>query len=133
MTTNNGQSNGYATIQQLTEPGKRRFKDVELPVRGGKVLIRSLFEHESEAFQMQNLKRNKRGVDVSAYRRLIILCAVDSSSKEPMFSDAHLEIFSLWDAADVNHLGGECSRFCGFSEGEMERMEKNSETAPVES
>lgn len=126
MTTNNG----YATRDQLLAPSKRRFKDVELPIKRLKVRIRSLMEHESEAFQAEMFRNGKVQKDkaINSYRRLILLCVCDGGSDQPLFQPNDLDVLNSWDGADINHLGKECETFCGFVEGEIERTEKNFET-----
>ena len=121
------EGNGYATRDQLLAPAKRRFKDVELPIKGLKVRIRSLMEHESEAFTAEMFRNGKMNKDkaVSSYRRLILLCVCDGESDQPLFSPGDFEALNSWDGADINHLGKECELHCGFVEGEIEKQEKN--------
>lgn len=128
------ESNGYASRDQLLAPARRRFRDVELPIRGLKVRIRSLMESESESFQAEMLSRGKLNRDkaISSYRRLILLCVCDENGT-PIFNQHDFEALNSWDGADINHLGRECELHCGFVEGEIERMEKNFETASAAS
>lgn len=127
MTTNNG----YASRDQLLSPGKRRYKDVTLPVSELKVRIRSLMEHESESFQSELFSRGKVQTDkaVSSYRRLIVLCVCGPESDAPLLGKNDFDALNGWDGADVNHLGRECEAWCGFVDGEIGKMEKNSATA----
>lgn len=127
-TTENGQAktNGYATRDQLLAPGKRRFKDVELPISGLRVKIRSLMEVELEKFLSEAMSRGQLNKEktVSSYRRMIVLCVVDHDGS-PLFSSADLDALNQWDGADINHLGKECEAHCGLVQGEAERTEKN--------
>ena len=123
--------NGYATRDELLSPGKRRFKDVVLPIRDVKLRIRSLMENESELFQSEMFSRGKvqTGKTVSSYRRLIVLCVCDGLNDSPLFGPNDMESLNNWDGADIIYLGKECESFCGFVDGEVEKMEKNFETA----
>lgn len=122
-------NNGYASREQLLQPARRRFKDVELPISGLKVRIRSLMESEKEFFEAKLFSRGKVQTDkaVSSYRRLIVLCVVDGVG-DPLLTESDLEILQSWDGADVAHLGRECESYCGFVDGEVEKIEKNSVT-----
>lgn len=125
------ESNGFATRDQLLQPARRRIKTVDLPISGLRVRIRSLYEHESEAFQAEMFSRGKLQKDkaVSSYRRLIVLCVCDEQG-QPLLSKNDIDALNQWDGADVNHLGKECESHCGFVDGEIEKMEKKLETVP---
>lgn len=123
--TENGQANGYASRDQLLAPSKRRFKDVKLPISGLKLRIRSLMENEVEAFIAEGVGRQgafNKEKTVSAHRRIIIKCVVDSDG-QPMLSHADLDALNEWDSADIHHLARECESHCGLVQGEV--AEKN--------
>jgi hypothetical protein len=127
--TNNGSSNGYASRADFLAPAKRRMKDVELPVRGIKLRIRSLFEGEKEAYEAGLVTAKgdvTRDTMLNARRRLIALCLCDENG-ERILSDADLDSMKALDAADMAYLQEECQTFCGFKKGDIEGLVKNSE------
>lgn len=118
----------YATREQFLAPAKRRFAEVYLPMAEITVRIRSLLESEKEAYEsaMLNAKGDIiRSKLVEARRRLISLCLCDENG-ERILSDADLEAMKELHGADLSILQGECQKLSGFSNSDIEELEKNS-------
>jgi hypothetical protein len=126
-------SNGYASRDAFLAPAKRRFKDIVLPVSKLKLRIRSLFEGEKEAFEASLMTAKgdvSKNTLIGARRRLVVLCLVDGNG-DLILSDADIESMKQLDGADLAHMQDECQTFCGFKEGDIEGLVKNSETVHV--
>lgn len=124
------------TTELFGAPSPRRYKIVgPLPVRGGKVRIRSLTEKESQAFQMACV--NTRGAGelrrdrlLDANRRLIAACLVDAEGN-PFVTDAQRAEMAEWDNADTSYLYDECARHTGIKQSDIEDLVKNSDGTTV--
>ena len=66
----------------------------------------------------------------SSRRRLIVLCLVDEQDQRYL-TDADLDQLKAMDGADVAHLAEACLIHCGFKDGDLEALVKNSETVHV--
>lgn len=122
-----------ATIDELfSDPPKRRFKEVQLPVRGKTVRIQSLFEQELSAYQLATIstdgtaKLRKARLE-DANRRLLCLCLVDAAGNR-LLGDGDTGRFAGWDSADTQFLYEECAAWVGLKRGDVEDLVKNSET-----
>jgi hypothetical protein len=128
-----------AGVEQLFgSASKRRYKYVTLPVAGHELRIQSLTEREVSAYQQAawkkingQLTQNLARVEDSN-RRLIVLCVVDAAGNR-LLNDSHVPLLLEWDAADTQHLFRECVAHCGINAGDIEGLEKNSETTHADS
>lgn len=95
-----------ATRDQFLSAGKRRFKDVTLPISGLTVRIRSLSELEFSEFQQANYDKagNRiKGRIVDARARLACLCVCDAAGN-PIFLPGDEQELMQFDSADMAHL-----------------------------
>lgn len=125
--------NEYISREAFLQPARRRFKDVTLPVSEHRVRIRSLMEGEKEAYEAETL--NKKGGlrqdrILDARRRLVVLCLVDGNG-DLLLTSGDSEALKQLDGADMACLQDECSVHCGFKEGDIEGLVKNSDAVPV--
>lgn len=125
---------GIAGINELFAPCKRRYKTVDLPVRGITVRIQSLTERELSGYESavvstsgSGLKRNRLE---DATRRLIVLCVVDAEGTR-LLSDQHLSQLADWDSADTRTLYADCVQHVGLKAEDVEGLVKNSDKASV--
>lgn len=122
------------TRSKFLAPKSRRFQDVTLPVSGDNVRIRSLKEGEKEAYEAELLtSTGKVKFDKlkSARRRLIQLCLVDENG-DLLLQPSDIEQLSELDGADLGYLQDICMVHCGFKEGDIEGLVKNSEAVRAE-
>ncbi len=130
------EQNGLATAEQLmAATGKRRFKELTLPISGLRVRIRSLTEREVSRYQSATIASRGTGLKRSkledASRRLIVLCLVDHDGNQ-LLNDGALAGFDEWDSADSGFLYEESANWCGLSQQDIEGLVGNSEgTAAV--
>lgn len=122
-----------ATREQFLLPAKRRFKDLTLPVSGHSMRIRNLMESEKEAYEAE-LLNPKGGVKFdklkSGRRRLVQLCLVDQEANL-LLEPKDVDKLSQLDGADMAFLQEECMVHCGFKDGDLEGLVKNSESVHV--
>jgi len=116
-----------ATREQLnTELRKRRYDFVDLP-NGLSVRIRSLTEFEKSNFEIELLKKKSDGVNLNklkfARQRLISLTAVDNDG-ELLFDDK--TDLNNYDGAMTAKIYDEARIHCGFEDGDIEGLVKNS-------
>lgn len=127
------EGNGYATREQLlTAGGKRRFRDVTLPVSELKVRVQSLTEKELSAYQGAVVRAGGRTQIqyiqqrlLDAGRRLIGMCLVDGEGNR-MLMDNEIDRLGEMDSADSQHLYTECANHCGINLDDIEELAKNS-------
>lgn len=130
MSDNNNAEPRLLSRDEFLAPTERRYKFVDLPVKRGRVRIRSLTQSEKERFEATLLTpkggMNKAKV-LDSRRRLIIMCMVDMDGRLILEPD-DLDSLAVLDGADIAHLHVECEKHVGFEPGEVEAIEKNSET-----
>lgn len=122
------EGNGYATREQFLRPAERRYKDVELPISGLKVRIRSLMELEKEQYESETMNRKgglRQDMLKNARRRLVVLCLSDENGS-PLLTPNDVDALGKLDGVDIGVLQDECMVFCGFREGDIEGLVKNS-------
>ncbi len=110
-------------------PAKRRFKYVALP-DGRTVRIRNLTEAERSSFE-GSILTSKGDFSLSKIklqrRRLICLCLVDDEGNRLLTdADADSAAFREMDGAVTGVLYDECRKWCGFDEGDLDELVKNS-------
>ena len=112
----------------LLGAAKRRF--AVMPIDGlGNVRIRSLTELERS--RLEASVRDKKGNLSSAKMldlkcRLIVLCVVDEQGNQ-LFTNSDIERLGQQDSRITNALVEAIQTHCGWSEGDLEAIEKNSE------
>lgn len=120
------EGNGYVTRDAFLRPLVRRFKDFEVPELG-KVRIRSLTELERSKFEAScrdkkgNLAPNKL-LDLKC--RMIVLCVVDGDGNQ-ILANNDIEQLRQQDSRVTNKLVDEIQAHCGFSDEDLEDLEKN--------
>lgn len=127
---------GLASKQELLGlSGRRRYRDVALPVATLTVRIQSLTERELSHYQTAVLtgQSGKQSLNrarlLDATRRLIGMCVVDADNKR-MLDDADLDALSGMDAKDTQALYEACTAHCGISKDDVEELAKNSAAIP---
>lgn len=127
-----------ANVSELfSGQAKRRYLDVDLPVRGKTVRIQSLYAGEATRFQSELISSKTRriiqGRFEDATARLIVLCVVNEKGVR-ILNDTHVElIITDWDNTDVAYLSDMCLRHCGMDAAEFEGLAKNSEKISFDS
>lgn len=121
--------------------GKRRFDYVDLPIRGLRMRVRSLFESELSDYQAALSAARDEGEYhkrlKSANRRFIALCLVNDDGN-PIANLKEVGKLSFLDGADSTHLYTECAKHVGIRTQDLDALvgeaEKNSdETTPSDS
>lgn len=116
--------------EQLLTRSKRRYVEVELPIKGGSVRIQSLTERERSHFERMNTATNGKASAKhleTVRRRLAILCLVDVEGNQ-LLSDGDIQLLGdCFDSADMEVIVDACAKFCGMAEGDLESLVKNSE------
>jgi len=128
-----------ATREQLLDKlgrEKRRYRDVDLPVCGATVRIRSLTEGELSAYQRKMFAKNGRGFDgeamKTANRRLFVLCLVDEQGT-PLLGGHDAEQLTNMDSADSSTLYEACAEHCGIDRTDLGDLGKNSDETDADS
>ena len=119
---------------EFLAPTPRRYLDVDLPVKGGQVRIRSLTESEKEQYETDMLTDKgtpKRSAVQSARRRLVALCLVDETGSL-LLSPADVDALRILDGKDLAVLQDSCMEHVGFKPTDLDSLEKNSGAVPVE-
>ena len=128
------EGNGYADRATFLAPAQRRFKDVWLPVGGHKLRLQSLMEGEKEAYESSMLNSKSGGLRMDrvkrARRELISRCLVKQDGTL-LLGTEDVDALMKLDGADMAFLQEECQTFCGFKQGDIEGLVKNSEAAHV--
>lgn len=114
------------TREQLLGLTARRYDTVH--VGGFEFRIRNLSEDEKSEFEASVL--NSKG-DYSLAkvkrqrRRLIVLCLVDDAGDQLLRPGDELHLGPI-DGAVTHQLYDACRKHCGFEEGDLEELVKNS-------
>jgi len=112
----------------LLRPMKRRFKTLSLP-GGAVVRIRNLNEREKSEFEAAILTSKgepSRARIADLNRRLIVITLVDDNGNLLLQPDDVTALEEL-DGAVTASLVEEIRDWCGFREGDIEGLVKNSE------
>jgi len=115
------------TREQLLGLTQRRYRTVE--VAGLHFRIRNLTEAEKSDFEASVLNSEAKyslGKIRQQPRRLIGLCLVDDRN-EPLLRPDDTEQLRAIDGAVTSRLYDACREHCGFEEGDLEELVKNSE------
>lgn len=110
----------------LRGPAKRRFATVEIDGLG-KVRIRSLTELERSRLEasMRDKKGNlstTRMVDLKC--RIIVMAVVDEEGNQ-LFTNSDIERIGQQDSKTTNDLVEAIQAHCGWSDEDLEDLEKN--------
>ena len=107
-----------STFEDLVRtPRERRFRNVTLPMMKKTLMIRSLLDRELTTYQAETVdaeRKFKAGKLEDANRRLIALCVVDPTSREPMFTPQRIGLLGDWDAADTAVLFDAVTEWVGI-------------------
>ena len=110
----------------------RRHRDVA--VNGSQFRIQSLTEREKSRFETALLSKSG-GVAKArlqdATRRLLVLCLVDDDGHR-LLEDGDVDALGDVDGAITSGLYTACREHCGFEEGDVEELAKNSHGLRVE-
>jgi len=120
--------NGLVTRDSLLQKAKRRFKLIDL-ADGTRCRIQSLTEGEKSAYEASILTargRMNRTKFQEATGRLIVLVLVDNAGNR-LLSVNDLPEVSKMDGAITAQIYNEARLHCGFEEGDIESLVKNSD------
>jgi hypothetical protein len=122
------EGNGFATRDAILARKPRRVKTVDVP-GWGKFRIRSLTELERSRFEATIRDKNgqvssSKMIDLKC--RLIVLCVVDENG-DPLLQNSDIEELRQQDSKLTNALVEEIQSHCGYSDADLEDLEKNSE------
>lgn len=116
----------FASRESILAAPKRRFTTVDIP-EWGCFRIRSLTELERSRFEASI--RDKKGqvsnsklLDLKC--RLIVLCVVDADGNT-ILTDADIPALREQDSRRTNTLVDAIQEHCGFSDSDVEELEKN--------
>jgi len=115
------------TRDQLLGLVQRRYKTVE--IAGLRFRIRNLTEAEKSDFEASVLNAEAKyslGRIRQQRRRLICLCLVDDHN-QPLLRPEDSEQLRTIDGAVTSRLYDACREHCGFEEGDLEELVKNSD------
>jgi hypothetical protein len=115
------------TREQLLGLTTRRYRTVE--IAGLRFRIRNLSESEKSDFEASVLTSEAKyslGKIRQQRRKLICLCLVDDRN-EPLMRPEDSEQLKAIDGAVTSRLYDACREHCGFEEGDLEDLVKNSE------
>lgn len=118
----------YADKSALTGSTKRRFRDVTIPETGDTFRLRSLSDRERSKYETDTLtksgKVNTHRVEDSK-RRLLVLTLVDAEGNR-LFRDNETDQLADVDGLLIGRLFDAAREHCGFEEGDVEELAKNS-------
>ena len=115
------------TRDQLLGLVQRRYRTIELA--GLRFRIRNLTDAEKSDFEASVLNSEAKyslGRIRQQRRRLICLCLVDDRN-EPLMRPEDSEQLRAIDGAITSRLYDACREHCGFEEGDLEELVKNSD------
>jgi hypothetical protein len=118
-----------ATRNQLLGLTARRYKTVE--IGGLSFRIRNLSEQEKSDYEASVLNSDAKyslGQIRRQRRRLIALCLVDDAGDQLLRPDDAESLKGI-DGAMTSRLFDACREHCGFEDGDLEDLVKNSEAA----
>lgn len=121
------------TREKLLGNFQRRYADVVTPL--GEARIRNLTENEKSEFEASVLtaKGDFSLANVKRQRvRLIIRCLVDEQGKQ-ILQDSDAAALGPVDGVLTSQLYKQCREHCGFEEGDIEELVKNSGTLDADS
>lgn len=114
---------GVATREKLLACTRRRFRTEE--IGGLEFTFQSLTESEKSKFEKQVLTKAGAVKDDSR-RRLLVLSLVDGKSKQPFLEEADIVELGNLDGAVTTKLFDIAMEHVGFSDNDIEELEKNS-------
>lgn len=116
---------------QLLSRHKRRYAEIKLQ-DGATVWLQSLSDEERSRYEV-SYQFDKKGnaIDLDcAKRRLLVRCLVDGDGGTRLFADDEEDKLRPIDGKDIGLLYDAARKHCGFEEGEIEALVKNSGQAP---
>lgn len=116
------------TKDEFLKPRDRVCININIDGLGGVVRIRALTTAERSRFEA-SLQRNGKPDPkkiVLVREKLIVLSVVDANDQQ-MFSEEDIPEISKLPARAVEQLFNEVRELSGFSEGDVESLEKNSD------
>lgn len=120
------------TREQLLQKRSRPVKEIHVEGLGGSVLIQGLTTSERSHFEA-SLQNKKGKVDRSKVlmvrERLIVRCVVDANGKQ-LLTDDDMPLLSEQPAAIMEQIFNACQELSGFSDQDIESLEKNSGRTP---
>jgi hypothetical protein len=109
------------TKEQILAQNDLRTEQVEVPEWGGSVTVRAMTSRERDAYEASMVEGDKY---VNVRARLVASCLVDENG-ERMFSDEDAEALGNKGASAMNRIFNVVTRINGFSDSDLEDLEKN--------
>lgn len=120
-----------AAVDLLNLKGQRRFGQAVVPAHNIRYRIRSLSERERNEFEAKLMNPKTGAVKVDRLKLakvgLIAMCIVDIDGNR-VFTDAQAKELLDVDSAITDSLHEQISDFVGFSDGDVDKLVKNSGT-----
>tara|TARA_R110000765_G_C18788282_1_gene592240 strand:+ start:160 stop:561 length:402 start_codon:yes stop_codon:yes gene_type:complete len=114
----------------LALKGKRRFGVAAVPEHQISYRIKSLSERERNEYEARLINPKTGAVKVDRLKlakvSLIVLCVVDSDGNR-VFTDSQTRDLLEIDSAITNSLHEQINDHVGFSDGDVDKLVKNSE------
>lgn len=123
----------FVTREQFLKKAARRY--VEATIEGVIYRFQSLTEKEKSAYEMAvATKKGEPNLDrlVDARRRVLVLSLVDDSGTR-LLTDLDVEQMGELDGKLLAQLYDVAREHCGFAQGDIETLVKNSETTHADS
>ncbi len=120
------------TKSQILQSRPRETRDIHVEEFGGVVRIRALTTSERSRFEssLQTKGKSDPKKVVLVREKLLVQSVVDDSGNL-MFSEADIPALSAQPAKAVEKIFNAIQELSGFSDVDVESLEKNSEASPV--
>jgi hypothetical protein len=115
---------GLLSRDQILEADDRKYEDVACPEWGGDVRLRSITGTQRDQYEQSVITGNgaDRKMNLrNARAKLIVLCAVDDSSR-PLFSGDDLSALGRKNAAPIDRLFDVCRKLAGMSPEDVDKL-----------
>lgn len=124
-------SNTSSADDLLALKGNRRFGMATVPSHAIAYRIRSLSERERNEYESKLINPKTGAVKVDRLKlakvALIVLCVVDRDGNQVFAESQTLDLLEI-DSAITNSLHEQITDFVGFSDGDVDKLVKNSGT-----
>lgn len=120
--------------QLLAQRNKRRMEEVPVPEWGGSVFVRELSAADRDAFETSSLLLGRKGEVkgtnlVNMRARLAVLTICDEDGQR-LFGEEDVVALGEMSASALQRVFEMAQRLSGFTDKDMEELEKNSVSGP---
>lgn len=113
--------------EQILECSDIVTETVPVPEWGGDVLVATISGRERDRFEQEVVNIGKGRVVENLRARLVARCIVDGEGKR-MFADSDVVKLGKKSAKALDRIFSVCQKMNGFTESDIEELEKNSES-----